>query len=289
MRINKIKQKLRITFIQFVKFILTRYSKLLGREAVFEFNEFTWDMVRGLPKAYFFEKKKIKYNLFVKKGLSNTYFFSSNVYELDLFQDLNPKETYKKEMPSFTNFQWEPPPLKEIFKDKNIKFEKEVIVIQNKFAIEWGKKPYNYFDLDILEKLFIYLSNKYQIVYIRPESANKKGYFQDNNQILNFNDYGLIKDRFPHIFTLKDFMSKEDNFNKLQFKIHANSSKHICVSGGNACIASYFGGEVLIFDSLEGIKREIWETDSWLKNISGSKIIGFDNKNEILNFVKNNW
>lgn len=287
--LKKISQKLRLYKISFFVKILKFISQLQRRKAVFEFSEFTWDMVRGLPRAYFYENNNINYNVFVKKGLKETYFFSKNVFELNFFHDLNPLETYKSESPSFTLSHWEPPPLMELFKNVNFNFDKEVVIIQNKYSVEWCQKPFNFFDIDTLTNLFSTLKNDYQIVYIRPESISSNGYYQDKNEILDFQDYNLIKEKFPEVYIMTDLFSSKENYNICQFKIHAQSLKHICVSGGNACISSYFGGEVLIFDSSEGKKREIWETNSWLKELSGSKIIGFDDKNDLVKYVKNNW
>jgi hypothetical protein len=289
MLIKKIRQKIRVTWISSVIFLLKNISKIQGREAVFEFSEFTWDMVRGLPKAYYYEKNNIDYNLFIKSGLKGTYFFSKNIFEIKLFNNLNSKETYNREKPSFTNANWLPPPLELIFRNNDYNFKKEVVVIQNKYSVEWNEKPYNFFDLSTLKNLFRVLTKKYDVVYIRPESSIKKGYFQDDNEILNFEDYKLIEEKFPNVFTLRNFLNKENDFNITQFKLHSNSLKHICVSGGNACIASYFKGEVLIYDSPEGIKREIWDSNSWLSELSGSKINGFNDKDKLLKFVIKNW
>ena len=60
-------------------------------------------------------------------------------------------------------------------------------------------------------------------------------------------------------------MYPDISYNTLQFMIEASSERHITVSGGNACIASYFGGDVMIFYSPQGIGagRGIWKSDSW--------------------------
>ena len=69
------------------------------------------------------------------------------------------------------------------------------------------------------------------------------------------------------------------------------ADKHITVSGGNACLSAYFGGDVIIYDSPEGkgAGRGVWGTDSWLSKLAGANIIGMNNYKDIINKVKEIW
>ena len=256
-----------------------------------EFNEFTWDMVRTLPKAYYYHVNNIPYKLEHKLGLSSVYSFVKHKKEINTFNDINDTTTYNFLPPPFTKKEWSPPPLKEWYKDK-IKSEKPTVVIQNKYSLEWGEGVFNYFSLEFLKELFNYLTPNYTIIYIRPES-NLKDYYHDENKILEFLDYEMIKTQYPQINTIKDFLLQYPNldYNTLQFMIEASSQHHIGTSGGNACVASYFEGDVMIFDAPEGQGkgRGIWKTDSWLKNLSGASIFGFNDYESLLNKVKERW
>lgn len=50
-----------------------------------EFHEFTWDMIRALPRAYYYQSNNIPYQVKCKLGLGPTYYFSSNVEEINEF------------------------------------------------------------------------------------------------------------------------------------------------------------------------------------------------------------
>ena len=103
----------------------------------------------------------------------------------------------------------------------------------------------------------------------------------------------MIKTKYPQINTIKDFLLQYPNldYNTLQFMIGASSQHHISTSGGNACVASYFEGDVMIFDAPEGqgAGRGIWKTNSWLKNLSGANIFGFNSYESLLNKIKEKW
>jgi hypothetical protein len=63
------------------------------------------------------------------------------------------------------------------YKDKAITFDKPTVCICNRYTKEWDGDPINFFNLDILGKLFDLLKDKYQIVYIsiagkKSESGN---------------------------------------------------------------------------------------------------------------------
>lgn len=256
-----------------------------------EFNEFTWDMVRALPRAYYHHVNKIPYELNHKPSLSSLYFFVENKNEINKFNDQNDSSTYNFERPPFTQKEWLPPPLKEIFKGK-IQTKKPIVVIQNKFALEWGAGVFNYFPVQFLEKVFNYLKDKYEIVYIRPESG-AKNYYTDENQILEFNDYEVIKNNHPYVTTINQLLESypQLDYNTLQYYISAASDKHLTTSGGNACVASYFGGDVIIYDNPNGTinNRGIWKTDSWLKDLAGAKIFGFGDYESIFKLIKERW
>ena len=268
-----------------------KLSQILGSDvSLYEFNEFTWDMVRTLPKAYFQKNIDKSIKLFVKPNLSSVYYFTDKVEEKNLFSTDDDSKTYSYHRPDFTKMDWFPPPIKKDF-GGYFNFEKPSLIIQNKYTMEFSYEGiFNFFDLEFLDTFFREFKNKYQIIYIRPK-PNQKNYYEDMNSIMPFQDYELIKNHHPEVKTIYDFIDDEPDFNILQFKLHSTSEKHLSVSGGNACLASYFGGDLVIFDSPQGkgAGRGIWKTDSWLNLLSGSKIVGFNNYNDILNYTLKKW
>jgi hypothetical protein len=73
--------------------------------------------------------------------------------------------------------------------------------------------------------------------------------------------------------------------------LQSTSDKHITVSGGNACLSAYFGGDVFIFDSPEGkgAGRGVWKDNSWLSMLGGANIFGFNDYATLIDKVKLNW
>jgi hypothetical protein len=257
-----------------------------------EFNEFTWDMVRTFPRVNFFLETGKNVQVVCKKNLESLYQeLTPNVISEDRFNPYNDNSTYNHNRPPFTLENWLPPNLKDKWKNYLI-YDKPTIVVQNIYTLEWTKGPFNYFSVEFLDEFFETFKYKYQILYIRPES-NRKDYYTDENKILSFGDYDLIKNNHPEVITIKDVMEKhsELNFNTAQFAMHATSNKHISPSGGNACLSAYFGGDLFIFDTYNGMGplRGIWKTDSWLKDLGGSKIYGYSQYEELFNKIKEKW
>lgn len=256
-----------------------------------EYHEFTWDMIRALPRAYHFHKQGLPVEVRCKPGLGELYYFADKVTEVQRFDAYNDSISYNREAPEYALNNWTPPPLKDKY-NKYIKFNKPTVTIQNKFSLEWLTGTYNYFPLEVLDELFDYLKENYDIIYIRPK-GNDKRYFQDQNEIKQFNDYEHIQANHPYVYTIEKFMDTypDYSYNTMQMLLQSTSDKHITVSGGNACLSAYFGGDVLIYDSPEGkgAGRSVWKDGSWLSMLGGANIFGFNDYKELINKVKNNW
>ena len=258
-----------------------------------EFNEFTWDMVRALPRANYYETAGITFQVRCKPGLESLYKpFTPDVVEVSSFEERNDISTYTHSRPSFTLNEWSPPNLKAYFQSSILGKERPVVTIQNKFSIEWGSGVYNYFDLDTLNELLSYLTPHYNVIYFRPD-GDDPGYYSDKNPLPEFKDYEFIASAFPDVILFKELLRSYEgiSYNTLQFMVEAASERHITVSGGNACVAAYFGGDVLIYDSPNGAGagRGIWKTNSWLSLLGGANIYGFNSREELTNKVKDLW
>jgi len=253
-----------------------------------EFNEFTWDMVRSLPFCYYYHFNKIDYQLEHKLNLSSLYYFVKNKKEINKFNDKNPHDTYCYEGPPFIRKNWLPPPIKKDFQGV-LNFQKPTLIVNNKYTKEWGRPPKNFLSIQILDYIFSQYKNKYQILYIRPLNTNSKDYYVDENEILKFNDYELIKNKHPEVITIYDVLNNHADlsFNTAQFAMHATSSKHISVSGGNACLSAYFSGDLIIYDAghKSNKSRPIWTSNSWLSKLSGSNIIGVHSNEQLKNIL----
>jgi hypothetical protein len=215
--------------------------------------EFGYELISVLPYAYHLHQKGL-----LKKTISGFdtkcfYFFSPEHEEKKIERTWS--SVVKMQNEKFPNMKihrreldWDlfsPPPMKEFYEDKKIIFEKETIVIFNRYNKEWGKDPINYLDLQTLDKLFSLLSHKYQIVYLNLN--HDKRYF-DHLKPLDFNESQILK-KYPSILTFEKLKIKfsDLSLNEIQCRIFAGCEKYISSNGGQLILSAYFGGENIIF------------------------------------------
>ena len=215
--------------------------------------EFGYELLSAVPYAY---------NLYLKGELEETisgfdtsglYFFSPKHTETNCKRSWNNMtKLWNTKFPNIVihrpQLDWDlfsPPPFKEFYKDKSISFEKETIVIFNRYNNEWGGPPINYLDLQTLNTLFNMLSDEYQIVYVNLTKGDK--YF-DGAKPLELNDDEVLK-KHPKVFSLYDIMDMypDLSINEIQLRLFANCSKYISSNGGQLILSAYFGGENIIF------------------------------------------
>tara|TARA_B100001113_G_C21105092_1_gene620509 strand:+ start:1197 stop:2093 length:897 start_codon:yes stop_codon:yes gene_type:complete len=290
-----------------------------------ESTEFGLDMVRGLPTAYYYSKNKIPHKCIVKPTLVDMYkLVSDNVVSSTDFSPNNPPTLYQYTRPHWTRNEWEPPPLKKMFKKKiKTNFNKPTIVINNKFTLELpfseieramvenpdfstkmgeiilneksNRVSTNHYSFVFLTKFIKLFQNDYQIIYISP--IFDKTYFKDNNITLDMGDFSYLEKNHPEVYTIKTHMEKYNlSFNNAQFELESTSEKHLTSMGGNCKVSSYFGGDVIIYNSnlwkyghaTKGDRR-IFQTGSWLKCLSGASIIQKNSYQDILSFTEKNW
>ena len=168
----------------------------------------------------------------------------------------------------FNNLYWVPPPYKQFYANNVIQFEKPILVVHNKYNLEWGVNPINYIGLDTLKYIFNTLSDKYQIVYIRPKS-DTTDYSYDNSAILDdFKDYELIEQEFNQIITFNDLLKKYPyKYNELQLMLFSKCDNYISSQGGSTYLISYFFKRMLILHQRGG---ETWSGayEGWFNNVN---------------------
>jgi len=264
-------------------------------EAYCEFGFILWYY---LPKAYHLHINKSLNESYSRIGSKEVFYFSENHIENDIVYD-PPRfdlhqagECYNHIPPSFTKENWTPPPLNEFYKNDRFVYEKPIVTIHNKITLEWGGIGiFNYFTADALEKIIEDLKDYYTIVYIRPPVEEKYSFKHDPAQrLVEINDEEII--RRHNVIYINDLLdeNKDLTYNQLQFMLLANSDKHIS-SAGEAVIPSYFGGETVIYTcpDCRAVDRGVWKTDSWLKELSGSKIVGYNDYEDINKHITNEW
>lgn len=257
-------------------------------------SEFSWFLAEAVPIAYgLFTNNLLDFMVSFEGSEPYLPFLPSEKLIISRGTGLNTlggsppylgSKIYTKEYKSIDPY-WQAPPLKSYYKDKlKFNFTKPLLVINNKLTEEWSHGPINCFYSKELETLLKALNDKYAIAYIRSK-GNEKGFCNDGSRVIEEDDFSVVRNNCSQFIIIQDLIEQTGlSFNSAQCLIHAQADIHISSSGGNAIIASYFGGKNIIIgrgDKFE--QRPIWHEDSWLKNLSNSKILSID-----LN-LKNSW
>lgn len=149
---------------------------------------------------------------------------------------------------------WIPPNYKEYYKNTYFnEYDKELLIINNKYNIEWGEKPFNYFSIDNLIDLINLLKHKYTIIYVRPSNnlEKKLEYSWDHNTDLEFDDEKILKNMFGNQIILFNDLFRLEKFNGMNYnlaKLYLFSScdNYINVQGGGSHFTFFFAKKLLI-------------------------------------------
>jgi hypothetical protein len=169
-------------------------------------------------------------------------------------------------------------------------FSKPILVIHNKYTEEWGGPPVNYFDLDVLDTLFMALKDRYQIIFFEAARASQgaRGYSLDHQSVVEYADIDVAY-RHREVIIFGDLLGKSpDSYNLLKLKIFSNCYHFITVQGGNAHLCSLFGGSLVAIQHKVGseeshtYQRGIFQ---FLSNPTPLYLIGRDGPT-ILNICK---
>lgn len=186
---------------------------------------------------------------------------------------------------SFSYKKWAKVPLKQHYKNNVFVYEKPILIIANKYNVEWKASPINFFDIPLLSKIFDSYKDKYQIIYNRPTSTN---IVSDNSEILDLNEFQWIREKYPDVLLLNDLYEKHktivNNFNHMQLMVYANCSQFISVHGGTAALASYFGGTNIIL-SKSGVEHYFNEFKTIFPALSDARILHAKTEEEVLDLL----
>ena len=148
--------------------------------------------------------------------------------------------------------EWSPP-YRDVFRDK-ISFEKPILVVHNKYSMEWGLDPINFINTETLDIIFEKYKDKYQIIFFEAarSTARTHGYSADHQQLLEYNDYEIARSH-PEVIIFGDFLQRtRGNYNDLKLKIFSNTYHFITTQGGNAHMSALFPGSVVIILHIKG-------------------------------------
>jgi hypothetical protein len=249
--------------------------------------EFGYEIIMVIPYVYYLHVKGVKVKVITSQGMLPFYYFLPK----DSIEERYDNRDYyiPKNLPlkgihfnTLNKDRWIMPPYKEYFSQyKVISFEKEYIIINNKYNTEGGP-PINYLNLDTLKTLFKLLTPKYNIVYNRPQSNHIP---DDNSQVYDLKDFNLIKEEFPNIIDLNILASQQSiSYNQLQLVLGSKCSKQISVQGGTSILASLTGGTNLVYAAMGGeVTHNSFE--AWYPEFSGAIVKSTSSYKELISLV----
>jgi hypothetical protein len=125
--------------------------------------------------------------------------------------------------------------------------KKPLLIIHNKYNIEWESAPVNYLSLASLDKLLSELESIYTIVYVRHGEDPGPGYSQDHNTPLFLNDAEILE-RHPTVLSFEGLYrhrSQAYDLNTLKNAIYSRCYHFISVQGGGAHHIALFSGSLM--------------------------------------------
>tara|TARA_R110001592_G_scaffold358693_1_gene663944 strand:+ start:1320 stop:2270 length:951 start_codon:yes stop_codon:yes gene_type:complete len=268
--------------------------------------EFGVELALAVPYAYWLHKNNQLEHVVTSKGMKPFYYFCDDVREEFGHRTVDNAEAGLNELPNnwihginpleepgvLDYSQWTPPPYKEHYKNDEIKFDKPIVFISNKFNLEHGQAPYGYFDIKSLHDMFSYLTESgYSVVYKRVKNTEKHFTIDQNERdsiMIGYDtisadvegigivtDYELTK-YFTDVHLFDDVVNNfnQYSYNEVQLKVMANTEKFITVCGGNSILSSFFGGTVISYvHKGKELRKNYFGKDSYIQKLSDVNVI----------------
>ena len=279
------------------RYVIRDYLLRKKYKVVSYHGEFDQELRYVLPFAYWHHLNGTLSKTISTKHTKEFYFFSSNHEER--FEKRVWTESYAHyDVPNMTHSnaysfrKWAQVPYKEHFKNDIFVFDKPLLVIANKYNIEWDQPPINFLDIPMLDQIIREYGSKYQIVYNRPLPSQ---IVQDNSETMVLDEHAWLRKTHPHVVLMDDLYARYhpstvNNYNHLQLMVYANCNHFISMHGGTAALASCFGGtNVILSDPNWGKEHPFNEYQTLFPKLSGATILHARNRAEILTSLKENY
>jgi hypothetical protein len=134
---------------------------------------------------------------------------------------------------------------------------KPLLIIHNKYNVEWDRGPINYIPLDVLDRLLERLKAAYTVVYIRHGPDSFPGYSQDHNTPLPSGDAEVLA-RHPTVLGFDDLYKRSlprgqaRDINTFKNALYSRCHFFISSQGGGACHAAFYSGSLIAILHKEG-------------------------------------
>jgi len=252
--------------------------------------EFAPELQFALPFAYWHYKNGTLKRTKAAKFTKELYFFSPDHEES--FETRSNEGNYNYEMPrilysqNYNMKKWLPVPLKEVYANNIYVYDKPVLMIANRYNMEWDGPPISFYSIEALDFIIGRLRHKYTIIYNRPRPQNIT---MDNSDVYDMDEFEWLKKTYPEVILMEDLFRENTanarNFNHLQLMVYANADKFISIHGGTATLASYFGGTNLIL-SKRGPEHHFKCYSKLYPKFSGARILHAKTDEQVREYVE---
>jgi hypothetical protein len=273
-----------------LKYILKDYLIKKKYKIISFEGEFAPELQFALPFAYWHYKNGTLKATRSSKYTSELYFFSPDHKEV--FDKRTNEGNYNFEMPrilyshNYNMRKWLPVPLKQQYQNDIFVYENPVLIVANRYNMEWNGPPISFFDIPTLQFIFENLQAKFTIIYNRPAPKNITA---DNSDVYDLNEFEWIKTNYPQVILMEELYeehkAKVKSFNHLQLMVYANANAFISIHGGTATLASYFGGINVIL-SKQGPEHYFNCYQKLYPKFSGTKIFHAKTNEELKAFIE---
>lgn len=249
-------------------------------------SEFGYELIQAIPWAYWLYQRGELAGSISAIDTSPLYYFSpshTEKYKIRCSGD------YKQNNFPFNRIhsqkldksKWLPPPYKDHYKNDKFVYDKPLLIIANKYTMEWNSAPKNFLGPNILSLLLKYLTPKYQIVYNRTKHEADEA-----NHPNKLKDKEMIRWDFPSTIFFEDLLKETGlSYNTLQMNLYANCNNFISVQGGFSVITSYFAKHNFIYAKAGG-ELKAGSYKNWYHEFGGSNIHHHKSYQELLDDVK---
>jgi hypothetical protein len=272
-----------------LKYLIKDYFTKPSYKVVSFEGEFAPELQFALPHAYWHYKNGTLKTTNSSKYTKELYFFSPDHNEC--FAKRNNEGNYNFEVPrvlyshDYNMSKWARVPLKEMYKNDFYIYNKPILIIANRYNMEWDGPPISFFSIELLEFMITKLKLSYTIVYNRPRAQNIT---TDNSDIYDMDEYSWLQEKHPEVILMDDLFTENKagvrNFNHLQLMVYANAENFISIHGGTATLASYFGGINLIL-SKKGPEHHFKCYSKLYPKFSGASILHAKSDEEVKNYI----
>ncbi len=255
-------------------------------------SEFQQELLYVLPFAYWHHQNGTLKQTISCSGTSPFYFFSPNHVERYTYRDW--RTAYERydvpnmpHSPTFGFGKWAQVPLKSHYRNDWFVYKNPILIIANKYNVEWDNPPINFLDLPTLDQLINTLGSRFQLIYNRPLPARIVG---DNSETLDLHEHDWLRQNHPEVLLMEDIYAQNqhriNSFNHLQLMVYANAERFISMHGGTAALASYFGGiNIILSYPGSSLEAEFNEYATIFPAVSGATILHARSRSEVLTFI----